>query len=324
MTFSDGFADLRLNRSADQTSESFWPSFTDVMTVIVMIFLLAMVVLLLRNLELVSELRATMESERRSAALAQATGEERESLALRLADAENEISHLQLQLLRLEEQRREQHQNLLQQQARIRELGRENETLRAERQAKAGEAASLNEELDAAARRIEALRQSQAQLEARYGEAGAELERLRESGRARDEELATTLVRLRDADLALAELQGDYSRLQVKYDRLVRPARSPRGRHLVEVRYARVGGDYRIDYREPTDPGFTPVSRAELDQRLARLRADHPEGLYVKIIFPEDSGLSYSEAWRFTNELHRRYDYYYQERGGEGTEAPAQ
>ena len=60
MSTSEGFADLRLNRQEGQVNESFWPSFTDIMTVVVMIFLIAMVVLLIRNIELVRELRATM------------------------------------------------------------------------------------------------------------------------------------------------------------------------------------------------------------------------------------------------------------------------
>ena len=41
---NDDFIDLR---SGNLSSESFWPSFTDIMTVVVMIFLIAMVVLLL-------------------------------------------------------------------------------------------------------------------------------------------------------------------------------------------------------------------------------------------------------------------------------------
>ena len=53
---SGDFIDLRLNREGEDHNESFWPSFTDIMTVIVMIFLLAMVVLLVRNMELVNEL----------------------------------------------------------------------------------------------------------------------------------------------------------------------------------------------------------------------------------------------------------------------------
>jgi hypothetical protein len=33
----------------------------------------------------------------------------------------------------------------------------------------------------------------------------------------------------------------------------------------------------------------------------------------VKVIFPENSGLSYNEAWEFTSHLHGNYDYYFKE-----------
>jgi hypothetical protein len=33
----------------------------------------------------------------------------------------------------------------------------------------------------------------------------------------------------------------------------------------------------------------------------------------VKIIIPEDSGLSYNQAWVFTRDMLNKYDYYYQE-----------
>ncbi len=49
MNPDEGFVDLRLNRQEGQNQDSFWPSFTDIMTVIVMIFLIAMVILLLRT-----------------------------------------------------------------------------------------------------------------------------------------------------------------------------------------------------------------------------------------------------------------------------------
>ena len=39
--FTDGFTDLRMNHQHGQGDDSFWPSFTDIMTVIVIIFLLA-------------------------------------------------------------------------------------------------------------------------------------------------------------------------------------------------------------------------------------------------------------------------------------------
>ncbi len=77
MNQDQGFVDLRLNRQEGQTEEGFWPSFTDIMMVVVMIFLMAMVILLIRNMELVDQLRATMDAEREAAALAQATGKEK-------------------------------------------------------------------------------------------------------------------------------------------------------------------------------------------------------------------------------------------------------
>ncbi|MCZ7597750.1 MAG: hypothetical protein M5U09_08485 [Gammaproteobacteria bacterium] len=61
-----GFTDLRVSHAHGIANEdSVWPSFTDIMTVIVMIFLMALVVILIRNVNLVAQLRETMQSERR-------------------------------------------------------------------------------------------------------------------------------------------------------------------------------------------------------------------------------------------------------------------
>ena len=99
-----GFTDLRLNGGGDsQGNESFWPSFTDIMTVVVMIFLIAMVVLLVRNIELVNQLRATMEAERIAAELARATGEEKDTLSSQLHSAEERVQQMQLEIMRLQD-----------------------------------------------------------------------------------------------------------------------------------------------------------------------------------------------------------------------------
>ena len=99
-----GFTDLRLNGSGhDEIQEGFWPSFTDIMTVVVMIFLISMVVLLIRNMELVHQLRATMEAERIAAELARATGEEKDSLSSALHRAEERVQQMQLEIMRLQE-----------------------------------------------------------------------------------------------------------------------------------------------------------------------------------------------------------------------------
>jgi len=48
----------------------------------------------------------------------------------------------------------------------------------------------------------------------------------------------------------------------------------------------------------------------ELDAQLSRFKAEHQEVLYVRVIIPQESGLSYNEAWSFTSEIHGKYDYY--------------
>ena len=54
-----GFVDLRLNRRRS-IDEGFWPSFTDIMTVIVMIFLMGMVVVLLQNMEVTNSMKSAL------------------------------------------------------------------------------------------------------------------------------------------------------------------------------------------------------------------------------------------------------------------------
>jgi len=97
----NGFVDLRLNREGDDHNESFWPSFTDIMTVIVMIFLLAMIILLLKNTELVSKLQLTLEAERQATAQALEIGKAKEALEKRLDETETILATLQQQVSEL-------------------------------------------------------------------------------------------------------------------------------------------------------------------------------------------------------------------------------
>ena len=108
MSADDGFIELRLNRQDELAGENFWPSFTDIMTVIVMIFLMVMVVLVLYNQELVRDLQASIEKERIARETARVTGEEKESIAVRLHAAESEVAELLARLRRSEEQRGQQ------------------------------------------------------------------------------------------------------------------------------------------------------------------------------------------------------------------------
>ena len=66
----DAFIDLRRNAGMETGGDTFWPSFTDIMMVIVMIFMIASTVLVLRNWDLVQELRATIAAEHQAEELA--------------------------------------------------------------------------------------------------------------------------------------------------------------------------------------------------------------------------------------------------------------
>jgi chromosome segregation ATPase len=311
MSHDSGFVDLRLNQHVSGTEEGFWPSFTDIMTVVVMIFMLAMVILLIRNMELVNALRATMEAERQAAELARTEGEEKQHLALQLIATENEVSRLRLRLIRMEEQQEAQEIAIASQQRRLGRVTRERDELQTRTRELAEQTARLEDRLQSSEHALEGVKQDFSRLRSRYDAATEELFALRTLQQRQEQELTQARARLREADLQLADARSEFADLKVRYDKLVRPARSPRGRYLVEVRYAKEDGRSQISFRPQDAPQFRDLGREELHRRLDRLVQEHPEGLYIKIIFPEDSGLSYNEAWRFTSELHSQYDYYY-------------
>ncbi|MCP5418655.1 MAG: hypothetical protein H6965_16350 [Chromatiaceae bacterium] len=359
MNSDQGFIDLRMNAQEGQNQESFWPSFTDIMTVVVMIFMIAMVVLLLRNIELVHKLRSTMEAEREAMELARSTGEEKENISVRLMTAENELAIRRMQQLELEQTSRDQKRLIASQTDQIGRMKMELERLTQSKLQLTVERRSLSERLQRSNERVQSLQQDQQSL-------GQELSSTREQLRSARDQLASIesdvaslqqlqratreqldslqqsfseqAVQLQQAKSAmrssgfeLSTLRGEYDKLKVEYERLFRPARSPKGRYQVFVRYSKTDGTAKIEFATETHPNYQTVNRSQLEQRLTELKAAHSNGLYIKVIFPENSGLAYNEAWKFTTELHAAYDYYSQPEPpapdlpekGEGGVAPA-
>ncbi|MCU7937186.1 MAG: hypothetical protein KZQ99_20320 [Candidatus Thiodiazotropha sp. (ex Dulcina madagascariensis)] len=321
----DSFIDLRLNQRGSQGEDSFWPSFTDIMTVIVMIFLLAMVILLVRNMELLSQLRATMEAEQQAMELVRTTGEENETLEERLIAREHELTMLRMRLMQMRERSEEQEAAISSQRFQISNLSRERDALDNKVNRLSQERELLNTQvarlardgtrlqglISEANRNIESLTDDLQQANAQQATTQQDLERLRLSFRSKDQELSAALARNQESDQKLIDIQQDYSKLKIQYDKLLRPARTARGKTLVEVRYTKSGKTFRIDYKGPGEPAFTAISSNRLEQNLTRLK-QKDNNLYIKVIIPKQSGLSYNEAWSFTNNLHRKYDYYYQ------------
>lgn len=338
----DGFTDLRLNGGHHDVQEGFWPSFTDIMTVVVMIFLISMVVLLVRNMELVNQLRATMEAERIAAELARATGEEKDSLSSALHRAEERVQQMQLEIMRLQDKglRSEtviaeqvraitaltnERDDLAQQAAQLVLLRQRLEADVEKRQSELNAALQAIDnkqlQLSAAQRSIATLEQGMEQLRDRLAESQDESSRLQTAIAEQRQSLDEMRQQSQEFERRYLVLAGDYDSLKVKYDKLVRPARSSAGRHLIEVRYWKENGDYRVSWREGGEGSYQSISRTQLDKVLTRLVGEHENGLYVKVIFPENSGLSYNEAWEFTSHLHSNYDYYFKAEAEAGAEA---
>ena len=328
MSSEQGFVNLRLNHEGDSSgNESFWPSFTDIMTVIVMIFLIALVILLMRNMDLVQQLRNTMEAERMAAELARTTGEEKESLSIRLINTENELTDLRLQLMKMQEIRVTQLAMIKDQMNKLTALTSERDQLDLDRTRLQQLLDELKEEKDKLAlnktqleNRLLLSNDQMAQIQLALENLQNKQEKTQNQLSSLQSTLAEKEVELEQAqgyismsDEQLAMLRGDYDDLKVKYDKLVRPARTAAGKHVVEVRYTKTDDKYLIGVKTPESTGFKSIQLAALDKMLNELKKKHPNKLYIKVIFPENSGLSYSEAWEFTSRLHKKYDYYFQE-----------
>ena len=98
---NEEFVDLRRSHLS---SESFWPAFTDIMMVVVMIFLLTSMILMVKNWELLGQLRNSMSAEVEAEKIINDTSMENATLEEQLAQAQNEISVLRMQLLLSSEQ----------------------------------------------------------------------------------------------------------------------------------------------------------------------------------------------------------------------------
>ena len=311
------FPDLSIGRDA-ANEEGFWPSFTDILTVIVMVFMLAMVVVLLRNLDLVAQLRSTIEAERAASTLAQSVNQEKEGLALRLLETENELAMLRGELDVLRQRSARTEETLARESAALSAERARAETLTRQRDEVSARATTFEQNL--AALRTEHLNIQQQLTE--QSERATRAQRLADDTRAQLDARSAELVersealRLREADLrsvqaTLSTRSDEFADLKARYDRLVRPARSAAGKFVVEVQYQRDGEKGTIRYRTADNETLLPATRAELESKLDALKKKHGDALYVRIIFPENSGLSYNEAWQFTRDLLYRYDYYY-------------
>ncbi|MGB5277275.1 MAG: hypothetical protein WBO73_20970 [Gammaproteobacteria bacterium] len=293
---NDDFIDLR---SGNLSSESFWPSFTDIMTVVVMIFLITSVILMVRNWELIDQLRSSLIAEQQASEMIRSTSEENATLEEQLAHAQHEISVLRMQTMQASEDNDVLNRALSDKEQQLIVIMSDKQTLQAALSSSEQQVASLDSQLQQVILDLDELKKS-------YREQSTELKT--------SVDKLTILTEEKEAQLRqLDALETDYSSLKVKYDKLVRPARTAKGKYVVEVNYEKIKGKGRIRFKDAGETNYTTLSSTELHNKLRALRKKHPKSLYIKIIIPENSGLSYSEAWEFMKNTLHKYDYYYQD-----------
>jgi chromosome segregation ATPase len=308
----EGFIDLRQNHDAGTGSDSFWPSFTDIMMVVVMIFMIASTVLMLRNWELVEKLRATIEAEYAAMALARSASETSATLEEQLAQAQHANTEMRMQLMRMTERNDTLSEQLSGQEQQMLVLEADNQQLAASLQKYRFDALLNEDQLKQARDEVTQLAAAHNTLQQRMQQVLDELTGSEEAKQKQATELAALRLGSSLTEQQLLSIQNDYSELQIKYDKLFQPARSAQGKHVVTVTYSKDGGQYQIRIKDLDEEDYQVVSRKELNRQLKALKEKYGKQLYVKLIIPDDSGLSYSEAWGFTVEILDKYDYYHQ------------
>jgi chromosome segregation ATPase len=417
---------LQNSRTGDN---SFWPSFTDIMMVITMIFLMATSLLVVRNWQLVAELRESIVAERLAEQLIESTFLENVTLEERLANAEQSNSILRLRMLKKNEELLIASNTIQQQAASIAELKTSNTEFGKSLDLSSAALAKANVEIEKVSIQYQALENQLARLNQEFNQlkilsdntsallatAEVNIESLTQTSRVQEQEISilkqekqrlsheiagqkqdrqrqdqeiaklkqdkerqskeianleldrqrltqegqtysrqllvlkqdtsTQLSSARDeinllsqsgqtqqlniASLTqeklflnreveaynrqLLSLKGKYEVVKSQYEELVKPARSAKGKYIVQVYYIKGKNGKIIRYKQPGDSDFVDLPLAEVEKRLSGLKAQKGNDLYVQIIIPQDSGLTYNEAWDFMRKLLVEYDYYYQE-----------
>ena len=329
---NSSFAPIGQNQTSHSNEGSFWPSFTDIMMVITMIFLMATSLLVVRNWQLVSELRESVAAEQIASQLIETTFLENSTLEERLANAEQGNSILRLRLLKRNKELQVSNNSLRQQKFYIDAIEADNERLNKSLSASVTALTLANTEIDT----IKALQQTlntqvltmeqqlrlstveKNSLELQLGKVQSEV---LESKQAQQKNIAdlTQQKQLLTLEIdaynqQMLMLKSDYETVKSKYEKLIKPARSAKDKYIAEVYYNIKGTDSEvIRYKVPGDSNFVDLSLAEVEKRLSKLKQEKGNDLYVKVIIPTDSGLTYNEAWEFMRNLLAKYDYYYQE-----------
>ncbi len=213
---SDGFVDLRVSPSGGgrANEDSVWPSFTDIMTVVVLIFLVSLVVIMMRNTELVAQLSDSVSQN-------ETISSQRGDLELRIASMGDELAQLRALLDQTDSQRKSAEQDAEQKQIEILALLSDVSDLSKVRDMLAQDKAALNAELGDVNAEKQALLSDQQQMRTEIAALQDDKNMLAQDKAALSANLATAvsgsnerLDQLELSERAREELSADLSRLQ--------------------------------------------------------------------------------------------------------------
>ncbi len=394
------------------SEESFWPSFTDIMMVIVMVFLLVTVTVILNNWSLISDLKSSIQAQKIASSLAKNTKKQNHTLEEKLNSLELQVttlsakiqtektSHLATQQalaksrrLLVEKETRlnaletalseekttlqttkseleqklqmlialqaklststkqndetRQAERLLQEklkaseidktklkaqlavkekkilelvrstkeidqlQSQLKQLQSENTNLQTSLDTEKQKSQTAYNDLKKNQKTLDNLEQEKLQLINSLNQKSSKLSQAEQQLTSKNNELLALQEKRSKEESQLRSLQGEYETLDAKYQKLLLPARSSKGKYVVSVSYRKSGRQRIIRLKTSPDGSYKTVSEKDLHRELSRLKKKHKTNLYLKVVIPENSGLSYSEAWKFTSGLQKQYDYYY-------------
>ena len=310
----DPYIDFRRLHRRQSTDISLWPSFTDIMTVILMIFMLTMTMVIIKNADLARQLLFREAEQRKAAKELEESRQMQDQLKITITNLEEKLRAKEMEIILLGDEIKVLESSLEAKvalisalEARQKGLQEDVEELESAVAAAREEKRSLEEEFEEKMAAI--TEETRQQIEEFNQKFAALMQQL-----SRQQELVAVLnTEKRDLELALAKQRRAFVVLEDKYNKLIGPARSPVGKMVATVQYAKKDGQYRILFKDPGSESFVELDRSQLNEKLGRLKTQFTDKLYVKVIIPEDSGLSYNEAWNFTRDILSRYDYYYQQ-----------
>jgi len=237
------FSPLGPHSLESDNGDSFWPAFTDIMTVVVLIFLMATSLLIVRNYKLVADLQDSIEAERLASQVIESTTQENATLEERLTNAEQLNSLLRLKLLKKDELLAQAKTTAAQKLEAIDQLKMQKANLQRQLQARQASLVEARQKINIAtaeaedfANQLDELKlklTQQTQLtEAAQQElelATAEIAALNASTEQQQKNIDLPEQEKIEYNRQLLTLKGEYDVVKSKYDELIKPARSAKG-----------------------------------------------------------------------------------------------